>query len=76
MKYIVEDERRDLTGDVFTQEFNNKDEAINAAQKQWDHLTGREQAQRRVYVLESINPDEEAQDHYDGNIIYEAKEGL
>lgn len=35
------------------------------------HLTAREQEKNTVYVLESINPDEEAEDHFDGNPIWQ-----
>lgn len=72
MKYIVFDEMKNGTGDSFSTEHETKAEAIAAAQRQWDHLTFREQRQRNVYVLESINPDEEAEDHFDGNPIWTA----
>lgn len=66
MKYIVMDERRDGTGDIFTAEFETLAEAVREAESQLTHLTAQEQKQRTVYVLESANPDEEAEDHLDG----------
>lgn len=72
MKYIVFDEMKNGTGDIFSTEHETKAEAIEAAQRQWEHLTFREQRQRNVYVLESVNPDEEAEDHFDGNTVWTA----
>jgi hypothetical protein len=38
--------------------------------EQWGQLTEHDQQHRTAfYVLESINPDEDAPDHYDGEII-------
>lgn len=72
MKYIVFDEMKNGTGDIFNTEHETKEEAIAAAQRQWEYLTFREQRQRNVYVLESVNPDEDAIDHFDGNTIWTA----
>ena len=72
MKYIVFDEMKNGTGDIFSTEHETKEEAIAAAQRQWEHLTFREQRQRNVYVLESVNPDEDAMDHFDGNTVWTA----
>ena len=73
MKYIVMQEKKKGASDIFTTEFNDRHEAIKSAKNQWDYLTYREKKQNRVYVLESINPDEEAENHFDGNIIYECE---
>lgn len=67
MKYIIMDYK---DGDCFTDEFENKEEALQEAEGQWEHLTRCDQKHRTAfYVLESINPDENAPDHYDGNIV-------
>lgn len=67
MKYIVMDYS---DGDYFTEEFEDKEEAIREADGQWERLTRCEQKHRTAfYVLESINPDEDAPDHYDGDIV-------
>ena len=68
MKYIVID--RDATN-VTTTEFNTAKEAIKRANHCWSYLTDREKKMRTVFVLESINPDEEAEDHYDGWTIWQ-----
>ena len=67
MKYIVMDFKN---GDFFTDEFDNKEEALQEAEEQWNQLTECDQKRRTAfYVLESVNPDEEAPDHYDGDIV-------
>lgn len=67
MKYIVVDE---LKNDMFTEEFETKEEAVKAADEEWDRLTESDKNRRTsYYVLESSNPDEEAEDHFDGDII-------
>ena len=72
MRYIVINERK--SGDFFTEEFDNKDEAINSAKYDWNRLTEHDKKDtERFYVLESINPDEDADDHFDGNPIFTLK---
>lgn len=67
MKYIIMDFK---DGDFFTDEFNGKEEALQEAKEQWEQLTEHDQQHRKAfYVLESINPDEDAPDHYDGQIV-------
>ena len=72
MRYIVIDERE--SGDFFTEEFNDKDEAINSAKYDWNRRTEHDKKHtERFYVLESVNPDEDADDHFDGNPIFTLK---
>ena len=67
MKYIVIDERKN---DFFTEEFESKDEAIKTAKSDWDRRTEHDKKRTEAYyVLESVNPDEDADDHFDGNPI-------
>ena len=67
MKYIIIDERMN---DFFTEEFESKDEAIETAKSDWDHRTAYDKKRTEAYyVLKSVNPDEDADDHYDGNPI-------
>lgn len=67
MKYIIMDFK---DGDFFTDEFDTKEEALQEAKEQWEQLTEHDQQRRTAfYVLESINLDEEAPDHYDGEIV-------
>ena len=69
MKYVVMDERKDGTGDLFNDEFETAEEAIKAAKWKWSYLTNREKKERTIWVLESVNPDEEAENHFDGDVI-------
>lgn len=71
MKYVLVDfMNKQGTSDVYTEEFESAEEAIVAASYHWDHLTKDEKKHRGdFYVLESVNPDEGAEDHFDGNEI-------
>ena len=69
MKYVVMDERKDGTGDLFNDEFETAEEAINAAKWKWSYLTNMEKKERTIWVLESVNPDEESEHHFDGDVI-------
>lgn len=73
MKYIIFDERDN--GNYFTEEYDNKEEAIREAEKELDKYTTDEEKRHTVafYVLESANPDEDAVDHFDGNLVKEYK---
>ena len=68
MKYLVVYATR---GDEFVEEFDNKEEAFKNADYQWSHLTRNEKRDCEFYVLESVNPDEEAENHMDGDILRE-----
>lgn len=69
MKYILFDKRDD--GQVFTEEFETKEEAVRRADITWErYITDNEKRHIvEFYVLESINPDEDAEDHWDGNYV-------
>ena len=72
MKYIVISQTE---VDWFTKEFDNVDEAIKAAEFWFDRLTREEKRDCVAFcVLESVNPDEETEDHYDGNIVLDLQE--
>lgn len=67
MKYIVIDSRKN---DEFTKEFETADEAIAWAEYEWSRMTTHDKKDcAAYYVLESVNPDEDADDHLDGNPI-------
>lgn len=74
MRYIVIDERRNGTGDLFSTEFDSLFDAMDYAEGEWNHLTDSEKEQRTVRVLNSANPDEESENHFDGD--YEWIDGL
>lgn len=67
MKYILIDT---VNGDMFNEEFDSKDEALKAADSEWNHLSEYDKNRRdEFYVLESVNPDEDAENHFDGDVI-------
>jgi len=69
MKYILIDEK---DGDMFTAEFATKEEAIAAGNRDFARLTAIDKKHRTAfYVLESENPDEEAENHMDGTVVKE-----
>jgi hypothetical protein len=59
-----------MKGDWFVDEFGTAQEAIDRAAEIFNHLTEREkEAAEGLYVLESVNPDEEADNHLDGDVV-------
>ena len=71
MRFILIDQI--LNGDMFNKEFETKEEAIKKASSEWESLSDSDKKRREsFYVIESINPDEEAEDHFDGDIVWEA----
>ena len=60
-----------------THESNDKDELIKLCKHYWGYisssLTDKEKKNYYSYVLETVNPDEDAEDHYDGNPVFDAK---
>lgn len=71
MKYVLID---DCNTELFTEEFENKEQAIAYGDKEWSHLSERDKKRRTsYYLIESVNPDEEAEDHLDGDTIKEWK---
>lgn len=67
MKYIIVDK---TNGDEFTKEFDNKEKAIKEAKIEWSYLSAHDREKTEAfYVLESVNPNEDAENHFDGNIV-------
>lgn len=73
MKYIVIDERKDGTGDVFSKEFSEAAAAIEEAKNQYSYFNLNAKKERTIYVLKSANPDEDAPDHFDGSYIWKCE---
>ena len=68
MKYLVVYAK----GDEFVEEFDNKEEAFECADYQWSYLTRSEKRNcDAFYVLESANPNEDAENHMDGDVLRE-----
>lgn len=60
-------------GDQFEDYFDTAEEAIEAARIGWNQLSNDEKKHRdSFYVLRSINPDREAENHFDGEILFDA----
>lgn len=72
MKFIVIDDRKI---DMFTKEFDDLNEAIKECEYQWNHMTNSEKQNdcNSMFVIKSINPDEDAENHYDGDFVYVIK---
>lgn len=71
MKYIAIFQEQN---DEFTKEFETEAEAVNHLKKEYEHLSEYDKNRyKAVYVLKSINPDEYAVNHYDGDIVYKIK---
>ena len=67
MKYIFYYERNH---DAFPEEYNTKEEALERAAWKWSYLTTWEKKHTDAfYVLESVNPDEDAENHFDGDYV-------
>ena len=67
MKYVVMDQ---TATDLFNTECATLDEAIKEADKQYSYLTDADKSKRTAfYVLESVDPDEDSERHFDGDII-------
>jgi hypothetical protein len=67
MKYVVMDQTKT---DLFNTECATLDEAIKEADKQFAYLTNAEKKQRTAFfVLESVDPDEDSERHFDGDVI-------
>lgn len=61
-------------GDVFNKGFDDKDEALKRAKLEWESLSDYDKKKcTTFYVLESVNPDEDAEDHLDGNTVIQYK---
>lgn len=65
MKYVLIDVSR---GDQFEKEFDNKEEALRQGELDFAKVTPADHC-TEFYLLESINPDEEAENHFDGDIV-------
>ena len=69
MKYVIVDERDN--GQGFYEEYDSREKAIQEADKEWNRYTTAEEKRHTTafYILESVNPDEDAPNHFDGNDV-------
>lgn len=71
MKYIVIDDATTMSAVCDEYEYNDLESAKKKADSIFQHLTESEVKKRDgLYVLESVNPDENAEDHHDGDPVY------
>lgn len=69
MKYIFV--REFNNGDEYIKEFDSKEEAVKFGDQDWHHTTDSERRKcKYCYVLESDNPDEDDENHFDGNPVF------
>lgn len=61
--------------DEYTVEGDNCEELIKQCKRDWAHLCDHDKKCGYAYVLKSINPDEDAEDHFDGDVVFDAKDG-
>ena len=67
MRYLVIDE---LKNEMYVEEFETEIEAIKKADAEFDSLTpGDKKKKIAFYVLESVDPDPESVDHFDGDFV-------
>lgn len=68
MKYIIIDQIKN--GDMFTVEKDTKQEAIVKAAAMYNALSEHDRRRRSdFFILKSINPNEDAPNHFDGEEI-------
>lgn len=71
-KYIIVDGR---DHEEWTIEFDNREEAIKELMSEWECLSKYDKENvKYMYVLESVNQDEEAPDHFEGEYVAELVE--
>lgn len=67
MKYII---ITGCKGSEWTEEHETKEQAIKAADKEYNHMNECDKKNTSyMYILESVNPDEDAPNHFDGDIV-------
>lgn len=57
-------------GSEWIDEYETKKAAIDAANYEYNHMCkGDKESTDYMYILKSVNPDEDAPNHYDGDIV-------
>lgn len=69
--YVVVD---DCGTDVYTETFDNEDDAVSYADSEWNRLSDYDKKRRKsFYVLKSIADDIDEENSFDGDIVYQIK---
>lgn len=70
MKYLVVDNQMQYGATEEIKEFEILEDAMEYAEHSWNCMSDNDKKYTTAYyVLESVNPDEESDNHYDGDII-------
>ena len=70
MKCLVVDNQMEYGATEEIKEFEILEDAMEYAEYSWNCMSDSDKKHTTAYyVLESVNPDEESDNHYDGNII-------
>ena len=76
MKYLVVDNQMQYGATEEIKEFEILEDAMEYAEYSWNCMSNSDKMHTTAYyLLESVNPDEESDDHYDGDIIKRWKWG-
>ena len=57
-------------GDMWVNEFETAEAAVADARDRWESMTAADRKGNDVYALKSVNPDEDSEDHLDGDYLY------
>ena len=67
MQYVLVDNR---DGDIFVGEYETQEEAVKAGEDMFSRFSDYDKKHREeFFVFKSLNPDEDAENHYDGDIV-------
>ena len=70
MKYLVVDNQMEYGATEEIKEFEILEDAMEYAEHSWNRMSDSDKKHTTAYyVLKSVNPDEESDNHYDGDII-------
>ena len=58
IRYATIDARKDGRGDEFTSEYDSEQAAVDAAERDWNHLMPSEQAVRTICAVKSVAADD------------------
>ena len=76
MKYVMIEAPKSGSGDEFTFESDDLLIAVQEAEYWWEHLSYSDKRKKTIYVIESENPDEDAENHFDGNYLWRDGENV
>lgn len=76
MEYLVLRKQKRY-GDEDVDEFNTFEEAEKFADEEYNHLCDNDKKNNEYFIiLKSANPDKEAENHYDGDVVKDYKKKI